>query len=88
MNPLDKEIKFLQGVGPKRADILKKELQLETLRDLIYYFPYKYIDRSKIYQIREISSTSSHIQVKGKITSFSLVGQKFKQRLVANFSDG
>ncbi|MDX9696257.1 MAG: hypothetical protein RBT49_10750, partial [Bacteroidales bacterium] len=53
---LKQEIKFLTGVGPKRAELLNKELQLFTFEDLLYYFPYKYIDRSKFYSISELNS--------------------------------
>jgi ATP-dependent DNA helicase RecG len=48
---LDQEIKFLPGVGPKKAELLDKELKIKTFRDLIYYFPFKYIDRTKFYKI-------------------------------------
>ena len=85
---LDQEIQFLPGVGPARAQLLKRELNIQTVRDLLYHFPYKYTDRSKIYEIREISDTASAIQLKGKMVSTELVGQKRKERLVAHFSDG
>ncbi len=84
---LDQDIKFLAGVGPARAELLKKELNIETFRDLIYYFPYKYIDRTKFYKISEINSQMPHIQVKGKITSMEMVGKGNKQRLTALFRD-
>ncbi len=84
---LAKEIKYLTGVGPKRADLLLKELNISTFEDLLYYFPYKYIDRSKIYKISELNANLSYVQIKGKITHFELVGQKYKKRLVARFSD-
>lgn len=63
---LGQDIKFLPGVGPKRAELLKKELKIETFSDLLYYFPYKYIDRTKFYKIGEINAQMPHIQVKGK----------------------
>ena len=53
-----KDIKFLSGVGPKKAELLKKEIDVSSFEDMIYYFPYKYIDRSKVYKISEINSTS------------------------------
>lgn len=84
---LSNEIKYLTGVGPKRADLLLKELSISTFEDLLYYFPYKYIDRSKIYKISELNANLSYIQVKGKIVRFELVGQKYKKRLVAHFAD-
>jgi ATP-dependent DNA helicase RecG len=83
----DQEIKYLKGVGPKRAELLEKELGLRTCNDLLYFFPYKYIDRSRIYKIEEINTTQTYIQIKGKITHFRLEGQRHKQRLVAVFAD-
>ena len=85
---LNQEIKFLSGVGPKRAELLNKELGIYTFEDLLYYFPYKYIDRSKFYQIKDLNQDLSFIQVKGKITGFDLVGEVRKKRLIAYFSDG
>jgi ATP-dependent DNA helicase RecG len=84
----EQDIKFLKGVGPKRAELLEKEFGLKTCRDLLYFFPYKYIDRSRIYTIKEIDSTQTFIQLKGKITHFRMEGQKYRQRLVGIFSDG
>ena len=88
MSILSKDIKFLPGVGPKRAEVLSKELDINTYKDLLYYFPYKYIDKSKIYKINEINNHISHIQLKGKIISFQLIGEYRKKRLVATFTDG
>jgi ATP-dependent DNA helicase RecG len=87
-NLFNKDIKYLPGVGPKRADLLKKELDISTFGDLLYYFPYKYIDRSKIYKISEIDPSLQHIQLKGKITGFELAGKPNKKRLVGFFNDG
>ncbi len=84
---LDQDIKFLPGVGPKRAEILKKELNINTFRDLIYYFPFKYIDRTKFYKISEIHAQMPYIQIKGKIRSMETIGTGNKQRLSAKFSD-
>ncbi|PLX15408.1 MAG: ATP-dependent DNA helicase RecG [Marinilabiliales bacterium] len=85
---LNQEIKFLTGVGPKRAELLNKELGIYTFEDLLYYFPYKYIDRSKFYMIKELSPNLPFIQIKGKITGFEMLGGGNKKRLVAFFSDG
>lgn len=79
---------YLKGVGPKRAELLEKELGIRNCRDLLYTFPYKYIDRSKIYAINEIDSTLAYIQLKGKITHFRIEGQRNKQRLIGFFTDG
>lgn len=79
---------YLPGVGPKKAEILKKELRIASFEDLLYHFPYKYVDRSRFYSIREINGEMPYIQVRGKITSLKLVGQGRGQRMVATFSDG
>ncbi len=86
---LETDIKFLQGVGPKRAEILNKELNITTFRDLLYYFPYRYIDRTRFYHIRDINGDLPYIQIKGKITGYEMIGVKRGQkRLVARFTDG
>ena len=85
---LDQEIKFLPGVGPKKAEILEKELKIKTFGDLIYYFPYKYIDRTKFYKISEIRADMPYIQLKGKIRNLESAGTGNRQRLTARFSDG
>lgn len=84
---LDQEIQYLPGVGPKKAEILKKELKIFTFRDLVYYFPYKYIDRTKFYSAREIHVNMPYIQMKGRITATEVIGTGSKQRLTAIFSD-
>lgn len=87
-NYFNQEIKFLSGVGPKRADLLNKELGIYTFEDLLYYFPYKYIDRSKFYKINELDPNLPYIQLKGKIVGFEMIGGGRKKRLVGFFSDG
>jgi len=82
------DIKFLPGVGPKKALLLKQELSVHSYEDLLYHFPYKYIDRTKFYTTTEIHSKLPYIQVKGRITDMQTVGEKRQQRLVANFTDG
>lgn len=84
---LDQDIKFLPGVGPQRAELLKKELKIFTFGDLLYYFPYKYIDRTKFYRVSEVNSSLSYIQLKGKIVRFETSGEGPKQRLIAQFRD-
>jgi ATP-dependent DNA helicase RecG len=84
---LQQEIKYLTGVGPKRAELLNKELQVYTFEDLLYYFPYKYIDRSKFYTISELNTELPYIQIRGKITGFQTIGGGNKKRLVASFAD-
>ncbi len=85
---LDTDITYLKGVGPKRAQLLQKELDIFTVKDLLYYFPYRYIDRSKFYAIRELSVDSAYVQIKGKIVDIREEGQGNKKRLTAVFSDG
>ena len=82
------DIKFLPGVGPRKAVILNQELKIFTIGDLIYYFPFKYVDRTKFYTIREINGTLPYIQVKGRITRMETVGVGRNQRLVAYLTDG
>ena len=83
-----RDIKYLQGVGPQRAAMLNKELNIYSLHDLLYYFPYKYVDRSRLYYIHEIDGNMPYIQLKGQILSFETVGEGRQRRLVAHFSDG
>ena len=83
-----RDIKYLQGVGPQRAGMLNKELNIFSLRDLLYYFPYKYVDRSRLYYIHEIDGNMPYIQLKGQILSFETIGEGRQRRLVAHFSDG
>ncbi|MGL5273626.1 MAG: ATP-dependent DNA helicase RecG, partial [Phocaeicola sp.] len=83
-----RDIKYLQGVGPQRAETLSKELRIYSLRDLLYYFPYKYIDRSRLYYIHEIDGNMPYIQLKGQILSFESFGEGRQRRLVGHFSDG
>ena len=85
---LSQDIKFLTGVGPRKSVILNQELKVFTIGDLIYYFPYKYVDRTKFYTIREIRSDLAYIQVKGRITGMEMAGTGRNQRLVAYFTDG
>jgi ATP-dependent DNA helicase RecG len=82
------ELTYIPGVGPARAEILKKELRLFNQEDLLYYFPYKYVDRTKIYRISELTSNMPYIQVVGRFQSFQLVGEGRRKRLSASFSDG
>lgn len=84
---LQTDIKFLQGVGPKRAELLQQELNIRTFGDLLYHFPFKYIDRSRFYKISEISTQLPYIQIRGKIVAVEVAGPKYRKRLVATFTD-
>ncbi|MDR0891891.1 MAG: ATP-dependent DNA helicase RecG [Mediterranea sp.] len=83
-----RDIKYLAGVGPQKATVLNKELEIFSLHDLIYYFPYKYVDRSRVYLIREIDGNMPYIQLKGQIVGFEDVGEGRHRRLMGHFSDG
>ena len=85
---LDQDIKYLQGVGPQRAELLGKELAIKTVGDLLTYYPYKHIDRSRFYRIAEINGSMPYVQLVGEILSFEDFGEGRKKRLVAHFSDG
>lgn len=87
MQEFDKDIQFLKGVGPKRAELLNKELNLFTLKDLLYYFPFRYIDRSKYYKVNEINEQLQNIQSIGIISNFQLKGSGKKSYLTAQFKD-
>jgi ATP-dependent DNA helicase RecG len=84
---LDTNITYLTGVGPKRAELLSKELNINTFRDLLYYFPYKYIDRTKFYRISELDPDLPLVQIKGVIKGYSTEGHGTGKRLVADFQD-
>ncbi len=85
---LDSDIKYLPGVGPKRAELLNKELGISTFRDLLYTFPFRYIDRSRFYSVREIDASAAWIQLRGRITRIEKAGQGRSVRLIARFTDG
>lgn len=87
-NLAKKDIKFIHGVGPKRAELLEKQLGIRTWYDLINYFPFRYIDRSKIHKISEINGEMPYIQLVGKFISFTPIGEGARRRLSALFSDG
>lgn len=83
----DSEIKFLPGVGPKRAELLASEAGIATFRDLIYYFPYKYVDKTRFYSVRELDTDMQYVQLRGVIKRFSSEGGGAGKRLTADFHD-
>lgn len=89
MDILSQDIMYLSGVGPKRKDILNQQINVKTWGDMLEYYPYKYVDRSKIYHINELTGDMPYVQIKGKILSFEeyAMGAR-KKRIVAHFSDG
>jgi len=89
MLELDKRsIMYLSGVGPKKAEILTKEVGIVSYEDLLTYFPYRYVDRSRFYKVAEISGNMPYIQLRGKILYFDTLGEGRTRRLIAHFSDG
>ena len=89
MNILDQDIMYLPGVGPNRKKMLNQELGIHTYGDLLEYYPYKYVDRSKVYTVHELTGDMPFVQVVGRILSFETfeMGPR-KERVVAHFSDG
>ena len=85
---LNQDIQYMPGVGPKKKEILQKELGIESISDLLEYYPYKYVDRTHIYRIVDMSGELPFIQIKGRILSFEELSSGRKKRLVAHFSDG
>ena len=85
---LKRDITYLHGVGPKRAEILKKEIGVSSFGDMLFYFPYKYVDRSRIYTVSEINGEMPYVQLRGRILSFEPAGEGYKKRLTAEFTDG
>jgi len=80
-------IEYLKGVGPQKADVLKKELQIFTIGDLLQDYPFRYIDRTKFYKIRELHPDMVGAQVLGRLMSLQEIGEKRGKRLVAQFKD-
>ncbi|MBO5233163.1 MAG: ATP-dependent DNA helicase RecG [Prevotella sp.] len=86
---LEQDIKYLTGVGPQRQLILNKELGIHCLGDLLEYYPYKYVDRSKVYAIKELTADMPFVQIKGRVLSYETFDMGIKKkRLVGHFSDG
>lgn len=87
MNPFQTPIEYLKGVGLSRADVLKKELGITTFEDLLRHFPYKYIDRTRFYKIRDIEPELPYVQVIARLTHKELLGEKHTKRLVIQAQD-
>lgn len=88
MEELSSEIKYLKGVGPKRAELLEKELGIKTLSDLIRLYPFRYIDRTTIQKISQINQSAAAIQIKAQVVSATLVGEGKAKRLSVIVDDG
>ena len=87
MHILKTPIDYLKGVGPTRADLLKKELHIFTYGDLLHHYPFRYIDKSIVYKIADLTADMPFIQLKGQIIKFEEKGQKNSKRLIAQFKD-
>ena len=85
---LQQDIQFLPGVGPKRADMLRQELEIQNFEDLLTYYPYRYVDRSRFYKISEVTSDMPQIQIRGQIAGYASIGKGRGKRLTADFTDG
>jgi ATP-dependent DNA helicase RecG len=85
---LDTPVEYLKGVGPKRAELLRKELQIDTFGDLVQHYPFRYVDRSRIIKISEIESDLAYVQLKGKVYGMQVIGEKRGRRLTALLRDG
>ncbi len=83
LSPLD----YLKGVGPQRAKLLQSEVGLNSYKDLIEYYPFRYIDRTQFYKIKDLHQSSAEVQIIGVITEIRLVNHKRRKRLVATFED-
>ena len=87
MHTLATPIAYLKGVGPKRAEVLEKDLSIRSYADLLYYFPFRYVDKSQFYKVSEVHSDLPYIQIVGKIVQMEEVGAKRSKRLVAFIQD-
>lgn len=86
-NFLNTPIEYLKGVGPQKAELLKKELRIFNYLNLLNYYPFRYVDRTKFYKVREINEDLPYVQLRGKIVHSEMVGIKRSQRFVATFAD-
>ena len=84
---LQTSVAYLKGIGPKRAEIFEKEFNIKTYADLLQYFPFRYVDKSVVYQIKDITDFTQYIQLKGTIKHIEMVGEKKGKRLVAELYD-
>jgi ATP-dependent DNA helicase RecG len=84
---LDTPIEYLKGIGPSRAELLRKETEVGTFGEMLHYYPFRYIDRSKFYTIVEIDSDTAWLQIKGKVTAMQTIGTGRTSRLVLTFRD-
>ena len=81
-------IEYLKGVGPKRAEVLRREFGIFTYNDLLYYFPFRHVDKSTVYRICDIQTEGNYMLFKGDVTGYQILGEKRTRRLSAQFTDG
>ncbi len=86
-NLLETQITYLKGVGPKRAELLKKELNISTYEDLLNYFPFRYVDKSKFFKVKDVINDTVYFQLKGKVSNLKAVGDKRTKYITADFTD-
>lgn len=84
---LDTSLVYLKGVGPKRAELLQKELGVSTYEQLLNHYPFRYIDRTRFYKINELNEDLPLVQIIGRITGKEIIGEKHKKRIIAKFTD-
>lgn len=84
---LDTPIEYLKGIGPQRSELLKKEIGIYTFSDLLFYFPFRHIDRSKFQLIKDISDESTPVQLRGVMESMQMQGERMAKRLIVRFKD-
>lgn len=82
-----KELKYIKGIGPRRAEVLRREAELTTEEEVLEYFPLRYVDRSRVYEIRELTPDVGYVQILGRFVTVEAVGQGAKRRLVGKFAD-
>ena len=76
MNILETPIDYLRGVGPLKADLLKKELKIFTYQDLLSHYPFRYIDKSKFYKVKDLKAENNYVQIRGEIIKLEEKGNK------------
>ncbi len=84
---LENKIEFLKGVGPRRAAILNKELQIFSFGDLLTYFPFRYVDKSRVHKVSEINSDQIYYQLIGRVSELKSYGEPRTTRITARFTD-
>ena len=81
-------IKYLPGVGEQRATLLNRELKIYSLYDLLHYYPYRYVDRSRLFKVSELTGNMPYVQLCGEIRSFEEAGEGASRRIIGHFTDG